>query len=703
MNYFVEALKIKESLGDKSGVAVSKNNIGKVYLMQNNDNQALANYQAALTLLGSSRDDLHTVAETHRNIGDVYLSQKVYGKAIQEFDVALKLWSEDLQDFQKAATLTSFLGKVNLDLKDNDGALNNFNASLNFHRMLTDEAGMASDYLNLSKVYTELNDNDLAIENANNAIAAFDHTANQLGLAEVNCQLGKIYLKANDAQQAERFFEKSGAILRGVKFQPAVPTLYKTIADGYQSMGNAQKAYAYLADYATSKDSLFSNEKNRALVEMTTKYESEFAVKDKNRQLANFEKEKTTDLMLRWLLMGFAGLTLVALWLMYRNYRLKKEDNAKLSSLNTQIQIQNDAMAKQNDDLEVANMKLSEKNTALDLLNCRLVEEVSEREMAQNAHFTKDHYLADVSGRMRDPLSILVNEARQLMTEKPRKDQEEPIKNLQFATNSLLVLINDVLNFSNIDAGKLMLAHEDFDTYSVLEQVGKSIKSKANVTINSQIDSRLPVQLKGDVVRFVQIMNYLTSGLQRQLENGSVKLFVSRKELIDNELTLKINFLATGKILKNDAIIGILNAPDCRDLIKDLSSKDMEWLTARRLIELQNGTIQFEKNEDSMQLSIHLPFKMVQTAEEKAKENDGISIWANNNFLEGKRILVVEDNKINQILVKNMLAKKDVVVTTANDGLDALDALAAADFDLILMDIQMPRRPILCRYRARPR
>jgi CheY-like chemotaxis protein/signal transduction histidine kinase len=691
MNYFVEALKLKESVNDKRGVAVSKNNIGQVYFMQKNENQALANYQAALGLLGSSREDLQTIAETHRNIGDVYLSQKIYGKAIQEFDEALKIWSENLQDFPRAATLAAFLGKVNFDIKDNDGALNNFNASLNFHRMLNDESGMASDNLNLSKVYNELGDNDLAIENAENALAAFEHTSNLLGLAEVNCQLGKIYLKNNDAKSAETFFEKSGAILRGVKFQPTVPLLYKNIAEGFLQLGNTSKAYAYLADYATSKDSLFDNEKNRALVEMTTKYESEFAIKDKNRQLANFEKEKNNEMILRWLLIGLVSFAFIALWLTFRNYRLKKRDNEQLAALNTQIQIQNDAMARQNDSLEAANIELSEKNTALDLLNSRLVEEVAEREMAQNAHFSKDHYLADVSARMRDPLSILVSEARQLMAEKPRKDQEEPIKNLQFATNNLLVLINDVLNFSNIDAGKLMLAHQEFDTYQIFEEVKQSVKPKKNVTIETEVDNRLPQYLKGDSVRFIQILNYLTAGLQRQLEKGTVKLLVHRNDLIDNELMMKIELLTAGDFTKNEVVESILRSKDCRDLFKDLSFQDMEWLTARRLIELQNGTIQFEEQADGLQLTVYLPFKMIEKAGEKKGNAEDISIWANNDFLEGKRILVVEDNKINQMLVKNMLQKRDVLVTTANDGLDALDALATADFDLILMDIQMPR------------
>ena len=691
MNYFVEALKLKESVSNKCGVALSKNHIGRVFLLQNNNNQAIVNFQAALDLLGNDVEDLPTVAETHRNLGDVYLSQKFYGKAIHEFDEALKIWSEDLQDFPRAATLASFLGKVNFDIKDNDGALNNFNASLNFHRMLNDIAGCANDFLGLSRIYNGLNENDLAIENADNALSAFNQISNQIGMAEANCQLGKIYLKNNNTPLAASFFEKSAAILRGVTFQPTMPSLYKSIAEGYLKMGNTAKAYDYMSDYATSKDSLYNNEKSRALVEMTTKYESEFAVKDKNRQLANFEKEKTAETHLRWLLIGLIGLSFVALWLTIRNYRLKKEDNKKLAVLNAQIQDQNEAIISQNDTLEKVNSQLSEKNDALDLLNSRLIEEVSERENAQNEHFSKDNYLADVSSRMRDPLSILVNEARMLMQEEPRKDQMEHVKHLQFATNNLLVLINDVLSFSNIEAGKLTLSHQDFETQPIFEQIKEGIKAIPNVTFESHIDHQLPVQLKGDPVRFVQILYYMTTGLQRQLDTGTIQFDILHNGLIGNELTLKININANGKILKNEVLSKLLTHDDCRELLKDLSVQDMELMTARRLIELQNGSIKFVEQEDSLQLSVYLPFKMVETQGEKVTDTEGVPIWANNNFLEGKRILIVEDNKVNQMLVANMLKKRDVTVSTANDGLEALEVIEKADFDLILMDIQMPR------------
>ena len=101
MNYFVEALRIKDATGDKMGIAVSKNNIGKVFFLQRNEDNALMNYRAALASLEEAPNS-STAAEIHRNIGDIYLVQKIYGKATAEFDLALKIWAENVQDLEKS-------------------------------------------------------------------------------------------------------------------------------------------------------------------------------------------------------------------------------------------------------------------------------------------------------------------------------------------------------------------------------------------------------------------------------------------------------------------------------------------------------------------------------------------------------------------------------------------------------------------------
>lgn len=687
MSFFVDAFKIREANGSKRGIAISKNRVGKVFHLQSNDAQALTNYQAALALLTNSREDLPVLAETHRNLGDVQLSQKVYGKAIQEYETALKIWSEDLENIQESASLAAYLGKVTADIGDFDGAINNYNASLNFHRQLNDPSGVAYDFLSLSKVYNELKDNQLAMENAEGALATFTEIGHQFGAAQANCQLGKVHLQNNDKVKADGFFEKSRAILRGLPFQPSMPEVYKNIALGYAATGDFVKAYEAYADYAAAKDSLFNNEKSRALVEMTTRFESELSVKDKNRQLQNLEKEKSTEQKLRWLLIGLVGFAGVALYSTYKNYKLKQRDNEKLKTLNLQIQAQHDQISIQNETLEDKNNELSDKNDRLDSLNARLVEEVAERERSQTSLFSKDHYLADMASRMRDPLSTIVGLSQNLMNEKPRDDQRPPIQNLQFAANNLLVLINDALDFSKIEAGKLSFDNVDFSLSDIIEDHRSHTKS-----VSFELAENIPQMVNGDPTRLTQIATYLLKNMRYSVAaTDTLKVEVAPNELINNNLMLSMRFISDAPFAQSEHWNNLLASAETHSKTNEATPTDIELTLTRRLVELQNGSIETEKLADGgFAVVVLLPFKVVET-DKKAANTEGSMALPTGEFLTGQHILVVEDNKINQMLVANMLRKRGAQVTTANDGIDGLEAVNQGDFNLVLMDIQMPR------------
>ena len=687
MSFFVEAFKIRESNGSKRGIAISKNRVGRVFHLQNNDTQASTNYQAALGLLSNSREDLPILAETHRNLGDVHLSQKVYGKAIQEYETALKIWSTDLENIGEAAALSAYLGKVTADIGDFDGAINNYNASLNFHRTLNDPLGIASDFLSLSKIYNELKDNQLAMENAESALSIFTETNDKFGMAEANCQLGKVHLQNNDKVKADGFFEKSRAILRGMPFQPSMPAVFKNIAIGYAATGDFMKAYDAYADYAAAKDSLFNNEKSRALVEMTTRFESELSVKDKNRQLSNLEKEKSTEQKLRWLLIGLVGFAGFALYSTYKNYRLKQRDNEKLKTLNLQILAQHDQISIQNEALEDKNNELSDKNDRLDSLNARLVEEVAERERSQTSLFSKDHYLADTASRMRDPLSIIVGLSQNLMSEKPRSDQREHIQQLQFAANNLLVLMNDALDFSKIEAGKLSFDNVDFLLSDIVEDYRNHSES-----VSFELAENTPAHLNGDPTRLTQIATYLLKNMRYSIAaKDALKVIVQPNELINNDLMLSMRFVSHAPFAQATHWNNLLASTETHLQTGEATATDMELTLTRRLVELQNGSIETQKlAEGGFEVVVLLPFKVVENVK-KAANTEGSMSTPKGEFLTGQHILVVEDNKINQMLVANMLRKRGAQVTTANDGIDGLDAIGQGNFDLVLMDIQMPR------------
>ncbi len=689
MNYFVDALRIKDAAGDKVGSAYTKNHIGKVFFLQRNEENALQNFNTALALLDAA-PNFAVAAEIHENLGDFYLSKKVLGKAISEYDTALKIWAENVQDLKKAARTAAYLGKVVAEYGDNDGALTYFNASLNFHRNLEDADGVGEDYLNIAQIYNALEDNDLAAENAGNALSAFQQQNNEFGTARAFNLQGKIALKMGDRGQAEQNFEKCGDILRGIKVQPGVPDLYRNMADAFSEMGNFPKAYSLSQAYSVSKDSLFNQQKAASLLELTTKYESEYSVKEKTRQLAVLEKEKSTEMMIRWLLIGLVACAGAAIYFVFKSYRQKQQDNEKLVQMNGTIQAQNDEIARKNVEMNFANQELQDKNGKLDYLNAQLVSEISARENSQKSLFNKDNYLAQITERMRQPLNGIVGLAQAIMNEKPRRDQRDHILNLQYAANNLLVLINDVLDYSEIEASKISIETIDFSTDDAIQDVKKELKPSKEFTYEFSIDSRIPNELKGDPARFNQVLMYIVKNMKRDMPSGVIRINILRNEVIDNELTLKVDIQAQGDNINYKLIDMLFNKPTNRELLETLNSKDMEMVVARRLVELQNGSIHAVQTKDEVIVTMFLPFKIVEALTD-AQNTEGSVPMYYNNFLEGKRILVVEDNKVNQMLVVNMLKKKGVFVRAANDGVEGLETLGKEDFDLILMDIQMPR------------
>ncbi len=694
MTFFVEALKIYDATGDKGGAAMAKHRIGYIFAKQNDENSALKNYQAALQILAEG-NNTNAQASVRRDLGDVYLAQKIYGKALSEYEQAMNLWGE-AKDLRRAASTASYMGKVATEMGQNEQAETYFTASLNFHTELDDANGAGDDLMSLAALALPT-DPAIAAEKAQMAQRAYESTQNSLGKAAALACMATAQLKTDAREEAAQNLEKAASILGGMPMQAGVPEIYQTLASAHKTLGNFEKAYQLSTIYAAAKDSVFNKEKATALLDVTTKYESEFSVKEKTRQLDDLKTQKANERKFLWLVIGLLILAAVTAVLAYQNYRTKKHDNERLKSLNGQIKEQNDVLRDkseeikiQNDLIERKNDELKSKNDNLDSLNQKLVSEMSEREQVQSASFSKDHFLANVTNQMRQPLNQLIDISQKLLNEKPRNDQQGQIQQLQFAGNEILVLLNDMLDFSNIEAGKLSLNNSDFHIAKVVESLNKSVQNNA---VSYEIERDMPEMLNGDPTRLTQILTYFSKNLV-EAANETVKVIVSPSEWIDSVLAVKIDFQAKAANAADfDAIVQFLTEKQSND---ETTVGNMELMVAKRLVELQNGTLMLNTEADNaISLKIFLPFKAVEVEDvnevETIAKGQAASLGAMQAILEGKRILVAEDNKINQTLVAAMLRRNGVKVTVANDGIEALEALENADFDLILMDLQMPR------------
>lgn len=697
MEQFVEGLKIRNELNDPKGIATSKDHIGRVFSLQEDMSSALTNLNNALEIR-TEINDLEGMAVTYENLGYVHLFQKIYGKAREDYAAALEIRIK-LEQLEDAAELATHLGKIASEMGDHEGALAYYNQSLNLNNAIDAVDKIADDYNNIALVYmaqakSSILDKEEFLEEAIEAnTAAFnirEKNPNKLALAESNKNFGLIFLALGDEEKGVEYLETSGALIKKIGPEPGTQNILKNISDAYLSIKNFEKAFQYQLDYSNYRDVIFNNEKSTALLELTTKYESEFAAEEQKRQIQSLENEKAVNTKIRSFLMALVGLGLLLIVVLFLSYRRKQKDNQLLLIKNAEI-------IRQKSEIDAKNNELHDKNINLDQLNQKLVEEMAERESIEQSSFARDRFLATMSHEMRTPMNIIIGLTHLLLNEKPRKDQIEHLRTLQFSANNLVVFINDILDFSKIEAGKLTLENREFNPKETFEEIAIRYKVPAKekgLMLNCKFDEKIPEQLLGDSARLNQILTNLTTNAIKFTENGAVELDMMMYELNNMEATLMITVQDTGDGIDPERVYEMFHKfseNKEEDLFEGYANSGLGLAITKRLIDLQNGKIEVESAPGhGTKFTVLLPYKVIKKSTTGVTGSGSTEVKSNTN-LAGNRILLVEDNKINQLVVANMLKKLGMEVVTADNGLDALDEFSKQYFDLILMDIQMPK------------
>ncbi|MGB1217748.1 MAG: response regulator, partial [Saprospiraceae bacterium] len=324
--------------------------------------------------------------------------------------------------------------------------------------------------------------------------------------------------------------------------------------------------------------------------------------------------------------------------------------------------------------------------------------EMAERESVEQSSFARDRFLATMSNEMRTPLNIISGLSHILLTNEPREDQVDNLRTLQFSVNNLVVFINDVLDFSNIEAGKISFDKTDFDPRNTFEEVLERFQLPAKdkgVKLNYSYDDKLPKELNGDPTRLNQVITNLVGTSLKYTDDGEINVNVKTHELVNDTLTMLVTIKDTGKGIEQDKLETMFRkfSRTSEDMYDGYGSSGIGLAISKRLVDLQNGNIKAESIiGEGTTFKVYLPYHLKDDNNTKAvqKEQDY-------SFLAGQKILLVEDNKINQLVVAKLLRKLDIQVVTAENGQIALDKMQEQYFDLILMDIQMP---IMDGYRA---
>jgi PAS domain S-box-containing protein len=308
----------------------------------------------------------------------------------------------------------------------------------------------------------------------------------------------------------------------------------------------------------------------------------------------------------------------------------------------------------------------------------------------------KSQFLSTMSHEIRTPMNAVIAMTHLLLQDNPRIEQIKHLNILKFSAENLLVLINDILDYNKIEAGKIVFEAIEFDIRSLLHTIRDGLQYKANakdIEIILDIDVKIPTILIGDTVRLSQILINLLDNAIKFTQEGHIKLQVKAGLIGQEYSVLDFSVADTGIGIETNKLEAIFErfTQATAETTRKFGGTGLGLAIVKKLLELQDSRIYVESElGKGTKFYFQLPFKNSLKLQLLSIESHINLGQAEEHNLQGVRILLVEDNEINQLVANQFLQKWNASVAIAENGAVAVEMVQTQSYDIVLMDLEMP-------------
>jgi CheY-like chemotaxis protein/two-component sensor histidine kinase len=293
---------------------------------------------------------------------------------------------------------------------------------------------------------------------------------------------------------------------------------------------------------------------------------------------------------------------------------------------------------------------------------------------------------------LRTPLNAINGITHLLLEEKPKKSQLNYLASLQFSGNYLATFINEILEINKIESNKIELESISFHLKELLENIQSSLNKFAltnNNEFNLEFDDNIPNYLIGDPTKLSQVFLNLINNALKFTHDGTVTIVANLIKIKDDKAKINFQIIDTGIGIPQDKLELVFEnfSQGSVEINRKYGGTGLGLTIVKKLVKVLGGKIKLVSEEGKgSTFSFSLPFKIAESLEEATEK---VTNYDEEQF-RSKKILLVEDNKINQMITKKMLENKGIVCIIIDNGEDTVKLMHNHEYDLVLMDVHLP-------------